>query len=780
MNNKISLFSSSLTIIFLIILFFHPLAGSSYAQDSETKTSGQITDIEIEGNKVVSTTTVLSKIKIRKGDRFLQKAVNEDIKRLYATGFFTDVSAEVEEYKEGIRLIYSVSEKSLIDKIVFEGNKVYKEEALKKQIDSKDGDVLNRRRLSEDIKKIKSFYQKKGFPLIEIDYDVDVNVETNKAIVYIRIDEQKRYKIKKIEFKGNDAFNNKRLLKVIATRPDTLFTSGVLDEEMIDQDMLRLEAFYKNEGYIDVEATNKIDYDETKEGIYINITVKEGARYFVGNVGLEGNQIVTDKDIRKELKMVTGKPYNPNNLRLDVISIQTLYFDRGYMSCNIKPITALDKDKKSIDVKYRAKEGDLSYLNEIRITGNTKTKDVVIRRELRLYPGERFDGKKLKKSKQRLYDLGYFDEVIFDTEPTQAPDKKDLVVSVKEAKTGEFSFGGGYSSVDRLLGFVEVTQRNFDIMNFPTLTGAGQILNIRAEVGSVRQNYILSFTEPWIFGYPYLFGFDLFNFDRDKKTSLGYGYAERRTGGNLRFGKEFTDYDRADLKYRLESVKISDVSSDATTALKDEEGKNIISSLSLTLTRNTTDNRYNPTEGHILSITGEDAGGLFGGDKDFYKAIALADQFFHHKIYDKKLVLELKGRAGWSEEYDNTKSVPLYERFFAGGANTVRGYKERSIGPRDAVTNDPIGGESMLIGNAELTYPIFKNFKIATFYDIGNVWEKSYGIFKAGDFKSGTGVGVRVKTPIGPISVDAGYPLDEASPGDKKKIRFHFNMSRGF
>jgi len=775
MNNK----HSRIYMCFFIFIFILA-ALPAHAQDLAKKGTGRVTDIQIENNKVVSTVTILSKIKIKTGDNFSQKAVNEDIKRLYATGFFTDVSVEVEDYKGGIRLIFSVSEKSLVGQLVFEGNATLKEEVLKKQIETEAGDVLNRRRLSEDVKKLLSFYHKKGFPLVEIEYDVELDTEANTAKVYIKIKEHKKYRIKGITFEGNETFKDKKLLKVIATRRDTLFTSGLLDEEMLEQDMKRIEAFYKNEGYIDVKASNEVDYNEEKKGIFINIKVAEGPQYFVGNIELLGNEVIGSKEIIKELKMVTGKPYNPLNLRFDVISIQTLYFDKGYMSCGVKPATALDKDSKSIAIKYNITEGELSYLNEIKITGNTKTKDVVIRRELRLYPGERFDGKKLKKSKQRLYDLGYFDEVIFDTEPTQESDQKDLAVRVKEAKTGEFSFGGGYSSVDRLLGFVEVTQRNFDIMNFPTLTGGGQILNMRAEIGSVRQNYILSFTEPWIFGYPYLFGFDLFNYDRNKKTSLGYGYAERGTGGNLRFGKEFTDYDRADLKYRLERVKISDVSSNATTALQDEEGKNTISSLGLTLTRNTTDSRYSPTEGHILSITGVEAGGVFGGDKDFYKVSGLADQFFNTDLFEKKLVLELKGRFGWSEEYDDSETVPIYERFFAGGANTVRGYKERRIGPRDSRTGDPIGGESMLLGNAELTYPIFQNFKIATFYDIGNVWEKSYGIFKADDFKAGTGVGIRVKTPIGPISVDAGYPLDEAHPGDKKKVRFHFNMSRGF
>ena len=762
--------------LFFVLAAFVVFSVSSYsiAQDIQHESASEITDISIEGNNAVSTNTILSRISTKVGSRFMQRTVNDDIKRLYATGFFTDVIAEAEDYKGGIRLIFKVVEKSVVSSMIFEGNRIYRAELLKKQIETKDGDVLNKRVLAEDMRKLEAFYRKKGFALVKVEYRIETDPVSNASAVYITIDEKKQYRIKSIVFTGNEKFPDNRLIKIISTRTDGLFRSGVLDENLLQQDMERLAAFYRDNGFIDAKASYSTEYHD--KGINVTISIQENDQYFVGNVVIEGNKIISSKEIEKDLKMKGGSAYSPNNLRSDVISIQTLYFDKGYMECSVRPVTSLNKEAKTIDISYAITEGILSYVNEIRVTGNSKTKDKVIRRELRLYPGERFDGDKLKKSKQRLYDLGYFDEVIFDTEPTDRPDKKDLQVSVKEAKTGEFSFGGGYSSVDRLIGFVEIAQRNFDITNFKTFTGAGQILRLKAEIGYVRQNYTISFTEPWIFGYPYLFGFDLFSFDRDKKESLGYGYSEKRTGGNLRFGKELTDYDRADLRYRLERIKIGDVSDDALTALKDEQGKNTISALALTLTRDTTDSKFNPMSGHILSGTAENAGGPLGGDKDFYKLTGVANFFFN---YNKTLVLELKGTGGWAKEYDDSTHVPIYERFFAGGANTVRGYKERSIGPRDEPTGDPIGGEAMLVANAELTYPVFKNFKVAVFYDIGNVWHSTDKNIKAKDFKAGTGAGVRVKTPIGPVKVDLGYPLNE-NHGDKQKIRFHFSMTRGF
>ncbi len=768
MNKKIILILA----VVLAAAFAWSLAAYAEEENAPRKT---VTDVIIEGNRIVSTDTILLKIKTTMGRELIQKQLNEDMKRLYAAGLFSDVSVKTEDYKDGLRVIFTVVEKSVIKKIVFQGNESIAERLLLKEIETKPEAVLDDRIVSSDVKKIKAYYNKKGFPLVEVNYRVEPD-EENKSTLFIIIDEKIKYRVKRITFMGNSAFNKGALLKNMTTKEAAWLRSGILDKNTLDEDVNKVKEFYQNNGYIDAEAESNVEYKKEEKGIYVTINIKEGIKYTVGEVYIKGNTVFKEEEIRKQLVLKKKAVYSPQQLRTDVIKIQTLYFDKGYMDCRLLPDTMLNKEAHSIDITYDISESEISYVNTIRITGNTKTKDVVIRRELRLYPGDKYEGEKLRRSKERLYNLGFFEEIIFDTEPTQTPSKKDLVVTVKEAKTGEFSFGGGYSSVDRLVGFVQVTQRNFDIMNFPTFTGAGQDLVLKATIGSARRNYELSFTEPWVLGYPYSFGFDAYNLQTLRKEDLGYGYNETHTGGDIRLGKEFTDYDRADLMYKLEDVKISDVPSDASSALKDEEGKNTISSLALTLTRDTRDNKFNPMKGYMASVTGENGGGFIGGDKDFVKLSGGAITYFN---YQEKLVLELKGSAGWVNEYDNTKTVPIYERFFIGGADTVRGYKERSIGPRDVNTDDPIGGEAMLIGNAELTYPVFKNFKIAAFYDVGNVWADANDIGN-GDFKSGIGAGVRVNTPIGPVKVDYGFPLDKAHPGDKKKGRFHFSMTRGF
>jgi len=423
----------------------------------------------------------------------------------------------------------------------------------------------------------------------------------------------------------------------------------------------------------------------------------------------------------------------------------------------------------------------------IKIRGNIKTRDVVIRRELRIHPGDRFDGEKLRRSKERLQNLGFFEEVSYDTEETQTPDKKNLVVDVKESKTGSFSFGGGYSTVDQFVGFVEVEQKNFDWKNFPYFTGAGQNLKFRASLGSISKAFDLSFTEPWVFDYPVSFGFDAYKRTHNRESDVGYGYDEDVTGGDLRLGKEISEYLREDLMYKMDVIDISNITDNATDDLRKESGSNTVSSMTYGLTFDNRDNVFDPLKGNYLNGSMQLAGGPFSGDKDFWKFFGRASHYFPFPGHS---VLEVRGRIGLSDPYSDSDRIPIYERFFAGGAYTIRGYEERKLGPIDPDSKDPLGGNSILIGNIEYTYPLFNFLKVAAFYDIGNVWEKmgdigsskdSNGVNETGGLKSAFGLGLRIKTPIGPIMLDYGIPLDKAPGEDSKGSgRFHFSASHGF
>ncbi|MFH1857960.1 MAG: outer membrane protein assembly factor BamA [Candidatus Omnitrophota bacterium] len=763
--------ASLFLIVYFVFLSFAPWASGA----EESAPEGRIQAIEVQGNRIVSVESILSQMKTKIGGPFSQQVLDEDLKRLYATGFFTDIRINLERKPEGTEVAIVVQEKPVIASIRFEGSKAFSEKKLSAIMKVKVQEFLDHSRLRKDVAALTSEYQKKGYARADITYDVQMRQE-QEADVSIRIREGSRVKIKKVAIEGNRAFAAKRIQKLIKTKKDTLFTSGHLKEEVLAEDVERITSFYQKEGYLDAAVTDRIEYDASGKHMVVRITIDEGSRYLVGELRLRGALLFPERELYGLLVMKQEGPFSREGLRNDIANLQKYYFDRGYINAEINADTVFDEETGRVNVNYSIIENELAYVREVRIRGNLKTRDVVIRRELRVHPGEPFDGKKLKRSRDRLFNLGFFDEVAFDTEPTNVRNQNDLVVEVREKKTGEFSFGAGFSSIDRFIGFIEVTQRNFDWRNPPTFVGSGQDLRVRGQVGASRQDYMISWTEPWIFNQPMSFGFDLYRTTRERSGTSGYSFDQRKTGGDLRLGKAFDDYHRGDLMYQLEEVKISNVDASASADLKAEEGINTVSSLRLELTRDTRDNSFVPTSGHLASGSIHMAGGPLGADRDFFKYFVSNTVFL--TPFRAQQVLSLKLRAGVIHAYDDTEKVPIFERFFAGGTNTIRGYEEREVGPKDASSGDPIGGEGFLVGNVEYTFPIVAILKGAVFYDVGGVWSKT-GDFGQKDYRSGAGVGIRIKTPLGPVSLDLGVPLNPDST-QKDTPRFHFNISRGF
>ncbi len=750
-----------------------PQAAVPQEEQAPAKPLPVIMAVEVRGNQIVSTNTILSKVRSQKGQTIAQEMINEDVKRLYATGFFQDIRMELEESPQGYTLVVSVEEKPIVRHVTIEGFTVFKEDKIRKEFKVIEGQILDRKVVKEGVEGIRKLYADKGFKFIDVQSDITVNPQTREADIKIRIIEGEKFKIKDIQFEGTQAFKPKKLRKLIKTKKDMWYTSGVFKEANFQKDIERLQLFYQQEGYLDVKVSPRFDYDKSGKKIFIIIQIDEGRHYVTGEVKIKGNQLFPESEIWQALEMLPGLTYSQYYLFKDVEKIRDYYYDRGYMEARIVPDIRLNKDTGKVDVTYQIEEGDLFFIEKVVVRGNTKTKDMVIRRELRIRPGEKFDGGKIQKSKQRLENLDYFEDITYDTEPVPtAPNRKNIIFRVKEKRTGELSFGGGISSVDRFVGFSEISQRNFDLWNFPRFTGGGQSFSLKARVGSISQDFSLSFVEPYLLNRPISLGTDVFSTHRGDRN---VDFEETRRGFSATLSKVFRDVFRVGTGYTLEDVKIDELSSDAPQTIKDVEGGNLLSRVRLFTSYDTRNNIINPTRGTLISLDGDLVGGFLGGKHDYYIVQTGVTQYWN---FFKKHILEAKVRLGASQEFGNTDQVPVFDRFFAGGLGSVRGFNYRRVGPIEA--GDAVGGQTLALASLEYTFPVpfLEAFRGAFFIDAGQVNADSYKITFS-DFAVSVGPGIKIKTPIGPVAFYYGLPIANRDDKDQNG-RFEFSLGRGF
>ena len=731
-----------------------------------------ILEVRVRGNQIISTGTILNQMKSKKGGRLLQQDVNEDIKRLYKTGYFRDIRAEVEEEPEGYRLIVAVDEKPIVRQIVIDGFSTFKESDLRKELKILEGQILDERVLKEGVDAIRKKYRSKGYKFVEIESESDVNEKTKEATILVHILEGEKYKIKEVILEGVQAFKQRKIRKLMKTKKDTWITSGVFNEEKFQKDLDRIQLYYQQEGYLDAKVSPKFEYDQQNRKIRIIVQVEEGKHYVTGEIKINGAELFPESEIWQSLEMLPGTTYSQYYLASDMDRIRKYYFERGYVDARIVPDVKLNRDTGKVDVAYQIHEGDLYFVDKVVVRGNTKTKDIVIRRELRIRPGDRIDGERIQKSLQRLENLDFFEEVTYDMEPGSASNRKDLIFRVKEKRTGELSFGGGISSIDAFVGFGELSQKNFDLLRFPRFTGGGQKLSIRARVGTISQNYELSFTEPYLFGKKISFGLDGYNTRRDNKN---VDFDEDRLGFGLTLSKAFTDVFRLGTGYTLERVNLDNISDDAAQVVRDFSGSTVLSRFRLFQNWDTRDNVFNPTKGLLLSFQEELVGSFLGGDETFY---TLQTNYTQYWTLFKKHVIEFRFRLGTTQEFSGSDTVPVFDRFFAGGLGTVRGFNYRRVGPIEG--GDAVGGKTLAIVNLEYTFPLpyIDIIKGAAFVDVGQVDEDSYRI-GFGDFAVSVGPGIKVKTPIGPLAFYYGLPIANKDTEDRNG-RIEFSLSHGF
>lgn len=748
--------------------------------------------IEFEGPETVNRAIVMSNIRTAVGKPRARDVIEQDVRNLIATGYFFDVRVAEETITDGLRIIFRVQGKATLKEVVFEGSKRYKAERLRRDTTQKPGDILDSFKAHQDALKIVEMYQKAGFPDAKVEPKITVDRDTGKGILRYVITEGDRVLLQKIEIHGNRAVKTAALLKLMKTRKhwfgSWLSGTGVVKDEQLREDLDKLREHYQSKGYIDAEIRGTRVERTGPKWMVLHVDLYEGTQYKVGTVKIEGTKIFPLAEVQKRIKMGTGQVFTPDGFNKDNKALEDFYGERGYLETGVQAVRAPNVETGRIDLTYTIREGELCYIELIEIRGNTKTKDKVLRRELAVAPGDIYNTVRVDKSMERLKNLGYFSKAEPRPEPTPIPNRKNLSVNVEEQRTGNVTFGAGFSSIDSLVGFVEVTQGNFDIFNPPSFTGAGQKLRLRAQVGLERQDYILSFTEPWFLDKQLSFGFDLFHQEANYYSDV---YNESRTGGTLRLGKAINQFLRLDLQYGIQIIDES-MGGNISEELKSQSGNRVRSSVLASLIYDRRDSVFITTRGNRSELSAELVGGPFGGDISIYKLNAKTTWFFPTF---KGQVLELLGAAGVVDAFGQTRGsgsnvvetvingsttnyipvkvndVPLFDRYFLGGANTLRGFGYRDVGPRD-VRGEPVGGNSYYNATAEYTFPIVDRIRFAVFFDIGEVERDAYA-FNVNNLKSDAGVGVRLNLPIGPIRLDYGYPImTDSKTGKSGKIQF--------
>jgi outer membrane protein insertion porin family len=713
-----------------------------------------ILKINISGNKNVSTEKILSLIKTRQGNDFDENLIKKDIESLIKTGYFKEINYSVEKKTDGVELNIEIKENPLIEKIIFEGNKIFKTKKLKEFFGIKEGDILVEEKVIEGIDKIREQYYKKGFQTTEVEHEIEER--DGKCVLKVRIIERGRGYVKEIIFNGNNSFKDKILKKIMKTKERKMpFIRGTYKEDVLNDDINRIKNFYNENGFIDAKVNKEIEYE--KKGLIVKIFIEEGKKYFVGDVNLEGNLIFSKDEIKKNILIKKGDVFNTKKNEESIRNIYQLYSNNGYIKCNVDFLPEI-KDQ-TINITYFINPGEIYYAEEIKIKGNRITKDKVIRREIQLEPGDKITQEKIKKSFNNLRDTNYFENIQIYPEIVEEG-KANIIVDVKEReKTGLFLIGGGYSSIDKFIGMVSVQQINFDITNPPKFVGGGQNFSLSFEIGTISKNYRFSFTEPYLFDKPVYFGPDVYRLRREWDD-----WTETSTGFDLRIGRRWENFT---LGYKIlsENVKLEDVD---IPSIKIQEGEKRKNSLTTYLTYSKLDSERFPSKGDKARFSLEYAG--FGGDIDFIKS-TLENNFYYPF---KNLIFHSKTYIGYiNKDLENT---PIYERFFGGGIGTVRGYKERSLGHKE--DGYCVGGNYIFAQNFEILYPLYKDILYGIgFFDIGNVYKEWEGF---SDLKKGIGGGVRVNIPFlnAPVEIYYGYGID-AEKGESKN-RIHVGMSFGF
>lgn len=743
-------------------------------------TGRNIDEIRFQGLERVSDQVVRSKVESQPGTAYDPNVVSRDVRRLYELNFFDTVNAAAGEEGGKLNVTFVVTEKRVIEEVRIIGNKKIKDRNIRGALTMREGDSFVAEAYDDERKAVLKLYEGKGFANTTVDA-VAENIGTARVRLVYTINEGRKAKIRSITFEGNDALTDHKLRKTMKTKKAWWFFGGKYEEEKFEADLTTLLDEYGNKGRLEAQIP-KTDLVYTDDGKGMNVTIylEEGAEYKMENLDVAENNVFDDDEVMDTVEVKPGDVHNKGQVAKDVQQVQKQYQDSGYVDANVTPQVTLDRDKKTTRVVYNVAEGDLKYVREIRITGNNVTKDEIVRRQMLLIPGERYDGTAVDESKRRIENTRFFETVrvtLDETDDSTNDLFTDLNVDVEEGKTGTFNFGGGYSTEDGMGVYSELRLNNFDATNWPTFSGGGQQLKLRVNTGERRDEYGLSFTEPEFLGYPLSFGFDVF--DETYEVRGGANYEESATGGGLRLGKTLSPYVFVQSAWRYQETELSDLPFFASREIRRQEGDSTTISNRWSIERNTLDLRHDPSRGSVHIGAVEVAG--LGGDHEFIK-LEHDSTWYKPLGAAEKWVLSLRSRHGIMTEYGSSDYVPLQDRFYAGGTTTVRGYRNRDIGPKEHEywfwgDTFAVGGNLRVITNLEAKYKVTDALRLYAFVDSGGVWADA-GDFDFGDFRYSAGLGLGFNVPmLGPIRVDYGYPLN---PDNDQSSSGRLHLATGF
>ena len=704
-------------------------------------------EVQYSGPATVSKESILAHMRTAVGQPYSDSVVEEDIRDLYKMGVIQNVRIFAQPQQDGVKVIVAVQTRQILRELVIDGAHRVSAKKLRKEISVKLNAPVNEDELQKARQKIIDSYQSRGFTDIAVDFRVEpIDASRGTARAIYTVSEGVRGAVKRIEFQGNEHFSDRILRKQMKTRGKTMISfvdkSGRLDEVQLQQDLDSVKEFYQNHGYIDVEV-QEISRERKKGPLIITLGVREGPQYHVNKLSFAGYKQTTEEKLRKVVKMKEGEIYSPKQLHDDAKSIADNYGSGGYVDLVIVP-QGTPTGAGLIDVNYKIEEGNRSFVERINIIGNTRTKDKVIRREIGVAPGDVFNTVRVDTTKKRLENLGYFTKVETYPEDTQVEGRKDLVVQVEEKRTGSINFGAGYSTIDNLIGFVELTQSNFDITNWPGLTGGGQRFRAKAQVGAERKDFTMSLTEPYFLDRRLSVSGTAFYSEANYLSSV---YDQRNYGFSLEARKPIYLWIYGVLGYSLQNYDIYNLSSSISPEIAAQAGTTTQSMVTGSLVWDHRDNPFLTRRGERVSLTSYVAGGELGGDVQIYgfdfqatkyvrvwkDVILLGDveastvdvwdqpEFKDFRTFGHILGTDGKPTADQPISYfESVPNVPIFDRLYLGGSNNLRGFRFRDVGPLDS-DKQPIGGQSMARATVEVSFPIVEKARGAFFYDCGFV-----------------------------------------------------------